>query len=382
MKLVDQTADPNALMWAATQAARGLAEGTLIVNRAPNGVGAVKKFVLEKTQFGRDQVFNMATKGVMKMSHGNYPAPLKIIDVVKLSAEKGFGSAEGYAAEAKAFGELGVTPESAALRSIFFGQTECKKNPYPKPTVAPSNVAVIGAGLMGAGVTEVSVANGFTCTLKDASSEGLAKGMQMIEKSFATKVKRRSMTQFDADKTMTNVAGVTAENDAWIKELSKADMVIEAVFENIDLKKKIFKELEEVCSPNAVLASNTSAIPIGSLAAGLKRPENFVGMHYFSPVPKMPLLEIITHEGTSKETAAKAFEVGIKQGKTPIIVKDVPGFFVNRCLGPYTDEGVALLQSGADINDINKAMLSYGFPVGPMSLADEVGIEVAYSVGG
>lgn len=230
---------------------------------------------------------------------------------------------------------------------------------YGKPKNTPSNVAVIGAGLMGAGVTEVSVANGFDATLKDASIEGLGKGMNMIEKNLKTKVKKRQMTSFECDTMLARVAGVTAADDAWVNELKKADVVVEAVFENIDLKHRVFAELEEVIPTHCVLASNTSAIPIKDLAKGLKRPENFVGMHYFSPVNKMPLLEIITHDGTSDETAATAFEVGLKQGKTPIIVKDVAGFFVNRCLGPYTDEGVALLQSGADINDLNKAMTSY-----------------------
>lgn len=134
--------------------------------------------------------------------------------------------------------------------------------------------------------------------------------------------------------------------------------------------------MEEVTPAHCIFASNTSAIPIAKLAAGSKRPENFVGMHYFSPVDKMPLLEIITHAGTSKEAASTAFEIGLKQGKTPIIVKDVPGFFVNRCLGPYSDEGMAILQGGSDPETINNAMLDYGFPVGPISLVDEVGIEV------
>jgi len=157
--------------------------------------------------------------------------------------------------------------------------------------------------------------------------------------------------------------------------------VVEAVFESLELKHKVIAELEEVLPAHAVFASNTSAIPIAKLAAGSKRPENFLGMHYFSPVPKMPLLEIIRHEGTSDEAASIAFDVGVKQGKTPIIVKDVPGFFVNRCLGPYMDEAVALLQSGSGVDDINKAMKAFGMPVGPMSLVDEVGIEVAASVG-
>jgi enoyl-CoA hydratase/long-chain 3-hydroxyacyl-CoA dehydrogenase len=382
MKLVDGVADPFALEHAAIQAAEGLAAGTLVPDRGPKGlVGKLTKFALENTPYGRDFVFKKAREGVHKQTNGNYPAPNTIIDVVEESMKNGgFCSPAGYAAEARGFAELGMTSESEALRSIFFGQTACKKNPYPKSKSPVKNIAVIGAGLMGAGVAQVSVTNSYGVTLADASEQGLAKGLNQVEKNLSTKVKRRQMTSFERDTIMSNVAGVIAGSDRAQAELSRADLVVEAVFENIDLKHKIIRELEAVLPAHAIVASNTSAIPIAKLAAASKRPENFIGMHYFSPVDKMPLLEIITHAGTSDETVSKAFEVGLKQGKTPIVVKDVPGFFVNRCLGPYIDEAMALLQSGADVNGINKAMVQYGFPVGPMSLADEVGIDVAASV--
>jgi len=380
MKLVDQVADPTALEFAAVQAAEGLAAGTISKNRAATGWKAELTKAALGQEFALDFVLKKARAQVMKASGGNYPAPLKILDVVRTSALSGFGSAAGVKAEQDAFGELGVTSESAALRSIFFGSTECKKNPYAKAKNETKNIAVIGAGLMGAGIIQVSVAKGYSCTLKDAYMEGLAKGMNNVEKFLGNKAKRRQITSFEKDGMMAKVTGVTADDDSWKKELAKADMVVEAVFESLELKHKVIKELEAVVPKHCVFASNTSAIPIAELAKASSRPENFVGMHYFSPVDKMPLLEIITHAGTSDEAASAAYEVGLKQGKTPIIVKDVPGFFVNRCLGPYSDEGVALLQGGADADTLNKAMLSYGFPVGPMSLVDEVGIEVAASV--
>jgi enoyl-CoA hydratase/long-chain 3-hydroxyacyl-CoA dehydrogenase len=397
MKLVDVVADPNALEFAAVQAAENLANGTLVPAREPTDLMgkamqvAVPLLVkLEDMEFnigGKPTqpfsfVFKKATEGVMKMTHGNYPAPLKIIDVLKTSLESpgGFGSAAGYTTESEGFGSLGVTTESAALRSLFLGSTDCKRNPFPKAKKSPKHVAVIGAGLMGAGVAQVSVQNGYDVTIKDNSVEGLARGVNQIETNLDRKVKRRQMTAFEKGATVSKVVGVTGEGDLWRKRLAGADLVIEAVFESLELKHKVIKELEEVIPKHCVLASNTSAIPIAKLAAGSSRPENFVGMHYFSPVDKMQLLEIITHEGTSQETVSAAFEVGLKQGKIPIVVKDVPGFFVNRCLGPYSDEAVALIQAGAGVNQLNKAMLGFGFPVGPMSLVDEVGIEVAASV--
>jgi len=379
LKLVDGVADPFALEHAAVQAAEGLANGTLKPDRGPKGlVQKAIKFLLEDTAKGREFVFGKAKEGVMKLTHGNYPAQLTIIDVLRDSMEVGLATPQGFAIEAKGFAKLGMSPESRALRGTgFFGMTAQKKNPYNPSGKVVNNVAVIGAGLMGAGVAQVSVVKDLAVTLVDATEQGLARGVTQIEKNLNTTVKKRQRTQFQADSLMSNVSGVTAGSAQWKTELAKADMVVEAVFENLDLKYKVFKELEENIPENCVLASNTSAIPIGTLAKGSSRPQNFIGMHYFSPVDKMPLLEIIPHAGTDDAVTSAAYEMGLKQGKVPIVVKDVPGFFVNRCLGPYVDEGIALLQSGVDVKELNTAMVKYGFPVGPMTLADEVGIDVA-----
>jgi 3-hydroxyacyl-CoA dehydrogenase len=162
--------------------------------------------------------------------------------------------------------------------------------------------------------------------------------------------------------------------------MATTDLVIEAVFEDLKVKHAVIADLEAVVAKDAVIATNTSALPIRDVARGARHPERILGMHYFSPVDKMPLLEIITHEGTSKEAVAKAFRLGSAQGKTVIVVKDVPGFYVNRCLGPYMAEGMALLAAGVDPLAIDRALKSFGFPVGPITLIDEVGVDVASHV--
>ena len=181
---------------------------------------------------------------------------------------------------------------------------------------------------------------------------------------------------------LSRVTGLTDNDSAWAKHFGQADMVIEAVFEDMSVKHKVVAEMEAVLPPHAIIASNTSTLPIGEIAAKAARPENIVGMHYFSPVDKMPLLEVIPHAGTSKEVCAAAVDVGLRQGKTVIAVKDVPGFYVNRCLGPCMVEACALLQQGADPQKLNEAMPKAGYPVGVLSLCDEVGIDVANKVVG
>jgi enoyl-CoA hydratase/long-chain 3-hydroxyacyl-CoA dehydrogenase len=225
------------------------------------------------------------------------------------------------------------------LIGIFDGMTQMKKHDFGKDVALPvKTVAVMGAGLMGAGIAQVSAEKGFQVLLKDRNDEAVGRGQSYMQDNWRKKLSKKRMTQYQFNINSSNVTPLTDHIDSWKRHFGHADLIIEAVFEDLTLKRKIVADMEAITPEHCIFATNTSAIPIRDIAAGAKRPENIIGMHYFSPVPSMPLLEIIPHDGTSDVATATAFEVGTKQGKTCIIVKDVPGFYVNRCLGPFLVE--------------------------------------------
>lgn len=375
MGLVDQLVDPASLEAVAVKAAASLAAGTLKSKRKPK---ALMNRLIEDNPAGRSVMWKKVGEKVAKSTGGNYPNALAIVDCIKFGLTSSKQAALEY--EAQRFSEMAATPESECLIGLFEGSTALKKNRFGKPAKKIEKVAVLGAGLMGAGIAQVSAEKGLTVLLKDRDSASVGKGTSYIMDNAAAKFKKKRMTKFEMDTVGSRVIPLTDDGDLWKRHFASADMVIEAVPENMDLKHRVIKQAEEFLPENCVFATNTSALPIRDIAAASKRPQNVVGMHYFSPVPMMPLLEIIPHEGTSDAAAAAAVNVGGRQGKTCIVVKDVPGFYVNRCLGPFLVETCALVEAGVGLEQLDKVMKSYGLPVGPITLADEVGIDIGFHV--
>jgi fatty acid oxidation complex alpha subunit FadJ len=326
--------------------------------------------LLESNSITRGIIYKKAKEMVMKQTLGNYPAPLKILECVEIGMEEGMD--KGLEAEAVKFEELILTDVSRQLIRIFFNMTEKKKNPYPADKIKSTDtIAMVGAGFMGAGIAQVSAMDGIRVLLKDIKEETIANAKQTIWKDLEKKLKRKIMSRPEADDIMNLI-----ESKLDYSGFDKADVIIEAVFEEIKLKQRIVADCEAAARPDTIFASNTSALPISRIAEKAARPENVIGMHYFSPVPKMPLLEIIKTPKTADWVVATAFQLGIRQGKTCIVVNDGPGFYTTRILAPYMNECFLLIEEGCEAGLIDKAMKKWGFPVGPVTLQDEVGIDV------
>ena len=332
--------------------------------------------VLERTGFGRNVLFSQARKQTLKKTQGNYPAPLKILDVIKAGIDNGVQA--GLAAEAKAFGELCMTKESAALRGLFFATTQMKKE-TGAGDVKPAKVkkaAVLGGGLMGGGIANVTTTKaGVPVRIKDINNNGIAAALKYTYVLLNKKFKRRFISKAEMQKQLSLITGTTDYSG-----FHDVDIVVEAVFEDLALKQQMVADIEQHCAESTIFASNTSSLPIGQIAAKAARPENVIGLHYFSPVDKMPLAEVIAHEGTSAQTIATTVAFARKQGKTPIVVKDGAGFYVNRILALYMNEAANILLEGEPVEKIDQALVKFGFPVGPVTLLDEVGIDVGAKI--
>lgn len=368
--LVDALIHPPGLHQAAKRAALQLARGELAVDRMPQSLG---KRLLESTGMSRRFIYQQAEKRAEKESRGNYPAPPRIIDAVRTGMEEGLD--EGLDTEARHFGELIVTPESKALVHLFFAKQHGETNPQKEQAQPIDTVGVLGAGLMGGGIAQVSASNDMDVILRDQTIELASKGKKQIWSSLSKQADKGIISEFTRDQIVERV--VPTEDYTPIEQ---CDLVIEAVPEDLDIKHQVISEVEDRVDEDTVIATNTSSIPIAEVAAEAAHPERVIGMHYFSPVPDIPLLELITTDETSEEALATAYETGLAQDKTVIVVNDGPGFYTTRILALYMNEALILLEEGADVPTVDTAMKDFGFPMGPYELFDFVGIDVAAKI--
>lgn len=367
--LVDELVHPSKLKIAAEKLALKLVNKPMKRKRK---VSALNKF-LDHTSVGRSIVYKEARKKVLRQTLGNYPAPIEILNCVEAGLKK--GAKAGYEAEVIKFEELMIGSVSKELRNLFFAMTDKKKNSWEAHTDKLQTLGLLGAGFMGSGIAEVTLDKGIDIVLKDINPETIQTAKKALWKNLSKKVKRKSLSKVEAKNAMAAVKGQLDYTD-----FDKVDVLVEAVFEDMAMKQKILAEVEQYTKEDFIFATNTSALSIEEIGKYAKHPENVIGLHYFSPVSKMPLLEIVKTPQTSDRAIATCYDLGLKQGKTNIVVNNGPGFYVNRILAPYLNEAMLILEEGGDIIAIDKAMKQYGFPVGPFALMDEVGIDVGAHV--
>jgi 3-hydroxyacyl-CoA dehydrogenase/enoyl-CoA hydratase/3-hydroxybutyryl-CoA epimerase len=367
--LVDEVVHPTVLERAATEAAKRLAAGW----KPSRATGGLMAALVENNPVGRALVLSLARRQVQAKSGGHYPAPFAALEAVGVGLRDGMDA--GLEREARLFADLAVGEVSRELVNIFFASNALKKDFGVAADVEARRIerlGVMGAGFMGSGIGGTAVAQAaVSVRFRDTTLPAVAKGLGAARRILDDRLARKRITRPEHGRLVALLSGGVD----WAG-FRRADLVIEAVFEDLAVKHEVFRALEEQVRDDCVLASNTSTIPIARIATALRVPERLVGMHFFSPVEKMPLLEVIVADGTAPWVTATAVAFGRRMGKTVVVVRDAPGFWVNRILAPYLNEAGRLVMEGADIGHVDRAMKAYGFPVGPITLLDEVGLDV------
>jgi 3-hydroxyacyl-CoA dehydrogenase / enoyl-CoA hydratase / 3-hydroxybutyryl-CoA epimerase len=370
--LIDELVHPSILLDIAVDRAAKLGEGKILRERtrAVHGMGDV---MLEDNALGRSVVFRKVREKTREATKGNYPAPLAAIDAIEQSYAG--DRAKGFATEARLFGEMAVTDVSRQLIFLFFAGAALKKDTgVGEAAVAPQpveKIGILGAGFMGAGIAAIAARAGTVVRLKDAEHARVGKGLKEVSSILREDLERKRITRRQLEDQLALVGGTIDYSG-----FAGATIIVEAVFEELKVKQTVLAETE-AAAPRAIFASNTSTIPIERIAVDAKHPGRVLGMHFFSPVQKMPLLEVIRSKATDDESLATAVAYGKKLGKTVIVVRDSPGFYANRILAPYVNEAGLLLDEGVAIDAVDRALVEFGFPVGPITLIDEVGLDIA-----
>jgi 3-hydroxyacyl-CoA dehydrogenase/enoyl-CoA hydratase/3-hydroxybutyryl-CoA epimerase len=371
--LADEVVPPSILRRTALAATQRLVREGLPRRNARGGLQAL---FLDRTPAGRRLVYRGARAQVLKRTGGHYPAPLAALETVRVGLEHGITA--GLAEEHHAFGQLAVGDVSRKLVQIFFATTALKKDDgIPSGSASPRQIrrlAVVGAGFMGSGIAGTAALNVEVDTrLKDADLARVGKGLGAATAILQDRLQRRRITRPQFERLSALISG----GDTYAG-FGRADLVIEAVFEELAVKRKVLADVEAVTRPDTIFASNTSTLPIHDIAAEAQRPDRVLGMHFFSPVEKMPLLEVIPTDRTAPEAIVTAVRFGRRMGKTVIVVNDRPGFWVNRILSPYLNEAGLMVAEGVPIERIDRTATAWGFPVGPIALLDEIGLDVAH----
>ncbi len=332
---------------------------------------------LQKNPFGQSILYRQTNQAVVRATKGFYPAPLKAVEVIRKTAY--LKREQALDIESTAFAQLAITSTSKSLVKVFFLTEKFKKLTIPgTEAIKPAPITkggVLGAGIMGGGIAQLLSGRGVWVRLKDINWDAIAKGLKAAYDVNQSAVKRRRMKPHELTAKMAMISGsINYEG------FHNCDIVIEAVVENIDVKKKVFAELAANVSPKTILASNTSSLSVTEMGKAVPDPTKIIGFHFFNPVHRMPLIEIITTPQTSTETLVTTLEFAKKLGKMPIIVKDAPGFLVNRVLLGYINEASRILEEGGSIEAIDKIVTDFGLPMGPFTLSDEVGLDVGVKV--
>lgn len=346
--------------------------------RTRRGPASLVERALEATPPGRRLIFAKARSTVLAQTGGHYPAPLAALRAV----EEGYGRPvqAGLEAEALHIGDIFGGEVQRNLLAIFFATEEVKKETgVADPSVRAREVrrvGVLGAGLMGGGIAQLAADKGLPARMKDVEPKALAHGFAAAAAIWKEAVRKRRLTPREMARKLDLLSGTLDYSG-----FAQCDVTIEAVVEKLAVKRAVLREWEAAVAPMAIFASNTSTLPITEIAVGAVEPGRVIGMHFFNPVHRMPLVEVIRAQRTSDETVATIFALAKALGKTPVVVRDAPGFLVNRILAPYLSEGVRLLLDGCRIEDVDAAMTAFGMPVGPLALLDDVGLDVAAKAG-
>ena len=339
----------------------------------PRLKGWLNKF-LDRNSFGRSILKGQTRKFVLKTTKGHYPAPLKALDVVTENYTSGLDAA--LEREAKAFGELAVGEVSKNLISVFYLVEKYKKARWSEAKGRTiGKCAVLGAGVMGGGIAQLFSAYGLPVRMKDLNYQALGRGLKQAREVYDYALKKKKIKPSQVSNGM-GLISVTTDYSGF----ANTDLVVEAVVEDMKIKQAVFGQLDSAVSPRAIIASNTSCLSVDRMSEGARNKERVIGMHFFNPVHRMPLVELIRTPYTSDETVATMVEFSKRLGKTPIVVKDSCGFLVNRILLSYLNEAGFILEEGIGFERIDRITREFGMPMGPFTLMDEIGLDIGYKV--